>query len=67
MHQENKIAPNIMARIAYFENELAKCKGYEYDMALLAMMSNEEKATVFGWDDLNELPQLIADYYGIMA
>ena len=55
-----------MARIEYFNNELSKNKGYEYDMALLAMMTDTEKTICFGMDNIEDIPQMIAEYYIMM-
>lgn len=59
-----------MNRIAYFENELAQNYGYEYDMCLLSMMTDVEKVICFGLNSISEVeevPQIIADYYEMMA
>lgn len=55
-----------MNRIAYFENELAQNLGYEYDMALVAMMTDDEKRICFGMNEVEEIPQMIKDYYIMM-
>lgn len=55
-----------MNRIAYFENELAQNLGYEYDMALVAMMTDDEKRVCFGMNEVEEIPQMIEDYYIMM-
>lgn len=52
-----------MNRIAYFENELAQNLGYEYDMSLVAMMTDDEKRVCFGMNEVEEIPQMIEDYY----
>lgn len=55
-----------MNRIAYFENELAQHNGCNYDMALLAMMTDDEKRICFGMNEVKEIPQMIEDYYIMM-
>lgn len=55
-----------MNRIAYFENELAQHYGCEYDMILLAMMTDDEKRICFGMNEIEEIPQMIEDYYIMM-
>lgn len=55
-----------MTRIEYFNTELAKNLGYEYDMELIGQMTDGEKCEVFNIspEDIAEyLPQLIFDYY----
>lgn len=57
-----------MTRTEYFNNELSQNKGYEYDMALVAMMTDEEKCECFNIDpeDIADLQQMIADFYCFM-
>ena len=55
-----------MNRIAYFENELAQHYGCEYDMILLAMMTDDEKRICFGMNEIEEIPQMIENYYIMM-
>ena len=57
---------NTMNRIAYFENELAQHYGCEYYMILLAMMTDDEKRICFGMNEVEEIPQMIEDYYIMM-
>lgn len=55
-----------MTRIEYFNNELSKNKGYEFDMALVSMMTDTEKCEVFNIDpeDIAEnLECIIRDFY----
>jgi len=56
-----------MTRIEYFNTELAKNLGYEYDMDLVGQMTDDEKCEVFNLyaDDLDNVAQMIADYYAI--
>lgn len=58
-----------MTRIEYFNNELSKNKGYEFDMALVAMMTDEEKCEVFNIDpeDITGIEQLVSDFYAFNA
>lgn len=58
-----------MTRIEYFNSELSNNKGYEYDMALVAMMTDSEKCECFNIDpeDIADLPQTIADFYDFMC
>lgn len=56
-----------MTRIEYFNSELSKNKGYEYDMALVAMMTESEKCECFNIDpeDIADLAQMISDFYAM--
>lgn len=56
-----------MTRIEYFNTELAKNLGYEYDMELVGQMTDDEKCEVLNLyaDDLDNVAQMIADYYAI--
>lgn len=56
-----------MTRIEYFNTELAKNHGYEYDMESVGQMTDDEKCEVFNIyaDDLDNVAQMIADYYAI--
>ena len=57
-----------MTRIEYFNSELSQNKGYEYDMALVEQMTEQEKCECFNIDaeDIADLPQMIADFYRFM-
>lgn len=56
-----------MTRIEYFNSELSKNKGYEYDMALVAMMTESEKCECFNinTEDIADLDQMISDFYAM--
>ena len=56
-----------MTRIEYFNSELSKNKGYKYDMALVAMMTESEKCECFNLDpeDIADLDQMISDFYAM--
>lgn len=56
-----------MTRIEYFNSELSKNKGYEYDMSLVAMMTESEKCECFNLDpeDIADLEQIISDFYSM--
>ena len=58
-----------MTRIEYFNSELSKNKGYEYDMALVAMMTESEKCECFNLDpeDIADIEQIINDFYTMMS
>jgi hypothetical protein len=58
-----------MTRIEYFNNELSMNKGYEHDMALVAMMTNEEICECFNIDpeDIANIEYFVRDAYAFDA